>query len=237
MRNHVEVKDPAAKRVRPRLVWSGTGLMIVGVIGVGVGLMIRTSSTDAGRWVIGAGFLALLVGLLVAWWGGIGQDTKGSSEDHGHEVVSGQAHTGISSQAKIVGPSVQRRAELDARRTLSLERQALTTSVPTLRFPGAVVLMVIGAWLCLDQWLIDYPFSVSGQNAVLRDVGLGVVLVLSGLRLQRARGSRRVSVIVLLAGALLVLIALFFANGSSLVRGNEFVAGVLTLVAAAMTLF
>lgn len=118
---------PAAERVRPRLVWSGTGLMIVGFIGAGVG---RAAP----------------------------------------KIMSMK-----SSPAK--------RTQASRHRPRSSGRQSLTTPVPTLRYPGAMVLIVVGVWLCMHQWLMAYPFSVSGQNAVLRDVGLGVVLVLSGLRL------------------------------------------------------
>jgi hypothetical protein len=42
---------------------------------------------------------------------------------------------------------------------------------------------LIGVWLLVGQWALNYPFDVTGQNTALRDTGLAIVLTLAGLRL------------------------------------------------------
>ncbi len=226
MNDEIAVKDPGATLVRPRLVWGGTGLAIAGVVDTGIGLMLLAGSSDA-PWVIGGGVLATVLGLAVAWRGGVLQDTMARSSQDAQEVLHGGKHEGISSRAELVGGSSQVRATAMARRKRRFLRRSQAAKAPTLRVPGAVGLIVLGTWLCLDQWLLRYPFSISGQNAVLRDVGLGVVLVLTGLRLCRSGGRRWASLLGLAAGMILVASALVLSAGSPLVRGNELSVGLL----------
>ncbi len=232
MAERAHIADQHDARVRTRAVWGGTALGLVGIGAAGLGLSL------ASRWLGWGGALVAVVGLLAAWRGGIMHDTRGQEPPHHElrEVVEGGGHRGVTPQARVVGAETQTRAARATERTERILARADAVPAPHLRRPAAFLLLVVGGWLFLSRWLLDYPFTVDGQNSALRETGFVVVVVLSALRLRPGTRSLVASALCLLSGAGLVATALLLPHDAYDVRVNELVTGVVVMGLASLTL-
>ncbi len=225
MPDRPRVHDPRAPTVRPRLVWSG---IVLGLLAAAVASVAMMAGHAWLAW--GAGLVGALA-LLLAWRGGVMFDTRGQEPPHHElrELARGGEHRGVSPEARAVGPEVEARAaQLTARQHHILSR---TASAPHRRWrPAAAwMLVVVGAWLVIGQWALNYPFTVVGQDNALRDLGLAVVVVLCGLRLRLPTRSPVASALCALSGALLVASALLLPHDSVVVSANELLTGLAVL--------
>ncbi len=203
MADSPEIHDPESPTVRPRLVWSGIGSAIVGLVLVGLGMINATS------WLVWAAAGVMVAGLLVAWRGGVVYDTRGQEPPH-HEVkeaIEGGQHEGVSPAARAVGHDAEARARSLSEHEEELLARSTMTPAPPVRPLAVFTLLLVGAWLLVGQWLLHYPFTVLGQDSALRDVGFAVVLALGALRLRLPTRSLVSSGVCLLSGGLLVLSA------------------------------
>ncbi len=226
-----DIHDPKTPTVRPRLVWSGIGSAIAGLVGAAVGLI------DATSWLVWIAAGVTTAGLLVAWRGGIVYDTRGQEPPHHEvrEVIEGGEHEGVSPAARAVGPDAEQKARSLTEREHEYLTRSAATAAPSLRPLAAFTLLLAGAWLLVGQWVLAYPFTVVGQNSTLRDVGFSVLVVLAALRLRLPTRSLVSSSICLLSGGLLVLSAWVLPHDSSVVRVNELVTGLVVIGLSAMT--
>lgn len=225
------IHDPRNTLVRPRAVWGGIALALLGLVLISLGIIFLRP------WVVGGGCVTAGMGLVIAWRGGVLFDTRGEESPHDEvqELLHGGEHLGVSPDARAVGSQVEATAAERTQRKEYLLARSQEASPPSLRVLAAFGLVVLGAWLFLDQWFLNYPFTVTGQNSALRDVGFAVVLVLCALRLRMRTPSKLAASLVVLSGVMLLLAAVLLPHDSGLVRGNEVVAAVLVLGLATLT--
>jgi hypothetical protein len=192
------------------------------MVGVGLGMVASAP------WLWAAGCGLLLLGAAVAVSGGILHDTHSAHVGRRElqALRDGATHSGRSAQELRHAPQA---AEVAAG-TRALLRDREGSPVPG-RFPAAVILVVLGVWLLVGQWVLVYPFNVLGQNTALRDSGFAIVVTLVGLRLCATR-SLPASIIGTLSGLLLITAALVQTHAA--IRGtvNELLTGALIMLAA-----
>jgi hypothetical protein len=161
--------------VRPRLVWGGLLLALVGAITIGVAVGVSS------RTVAIAGIVLLVVGGLVGWRGGALYDATSefALDEAVQEVKEGDTHEGTKPGDQVRSPEAHRES-LRADRT----RQATTAGTLRARRPGlsvlgAILLLAGAAFVLAMQG--EYPHSHTGQINGLRDLGMAVVAGLVGL--------------------------------------------------------
>lgn len=231
MKEKLQVNDPKNPRVRPRLVWGGMGAAVLGVCASGLGVMMRNG------WSTWGGAAVIVVGLLIAWRGGVMYDTRGQEPPHHElqELVEGGEHRGVSPESQAVGTRAEARAAAVTQRKKAALARSMSSPPPSIRRLAAFGLIPVGAWLFIDQIFLGYPFTIDGQDNALRDVGFGVVVVLAALRLRLRTRSLVASSLCVLSGALLILSAIFTPHDAVLVQVNELVTGLVVLGLASLT--
>lgn len=216
--------------VRPRVLWAGVGLAVLGMVVLGWGLV---AGSALWTW---AGTAAVVVGLLVAWRGGVLNDAQ-AEQPLGRNVqdaVHGNVHEGISPEARVERRAANERAAAVTQQTRERLLAVQTAPTPPLRPVATLALLVLGGWLVFCQFGFGYPYTVTGQNSGLRDLGFALVLVLSGFWLRHVGPSRVVLGLCLLAGILLLLSGVFLPHQLVRVQWNELVVGAGVLLAAAV---
>lgn len=202
----------------------------MGLCGVGLGLIL---SIPVLTWVSG---VVLVLGLLVAWRGGVLHDVRAEQplEQAIADVKGGNVHEGLSAEAVVLGGSVQRDAATVTLRQREIAEERVAAPFPSWSPIGVLALLVLGGWLLVGQWVLAYPFSVTGQNSALRDLGLAVVIALSAVWLRQVGASRVAVAICALSGVLLVVAGVVAPHDAVRVRWNEVLSGCLVLVATGM---
>ena len=224
------VSQPDRSLVRPRWVWTGTAGGVLGLCGAGLGLML---ASPAMVWVSAA---VLLLGLAVAWRGGVLHDVRAEQplDQAVEDVKEGNEHEGLSSEAVVVGQTAQRTAtEVTVRKRQLLQERA-AAPLPSWSPVGVLALLVLAGWLLVGSWVLVYPFSVTGQNSALREVGLAVVVALSALWLRQVGPSRVAIALCGLSGVLLVVAGVAAPHDALRVHWNEVLSGCLVLAATAL---
>lgn len=227
MSEHSQSGHQRRPAVRPRLTWGGSALALVGMAGIGVGM-----TNDAGVWTWVA-VAVTLVGLLLAWRGGVVYDVRAaeSPKDELGEALHGKAHTGVSPRDRISHDGARHTAAVATREARTI-REARIGYRPPLAPIGALVVLLVGAWLLVGRFALHYPHSSIGQAAALRDLGLGLVLFLAGLWLRQVGASRVASGLCLLSGIGLFLAGVVVIHASAVVRVDEIASGALAVVGA-----
>jgi hypothetical protein len=161
--------------VRPRLVWGGLLLALVGAITIGVAVGVSS-------WPVAiAGIVLLVVGGLVGWRGGALYDATSefALDEAVQEVKEGDAHEGTKPGDQVRSPEAHRES-------LRADRTRQATTAATLRAPrpglsvlGAILLLTGAAFVVATQGM--YPHSHTGQINGERDLGLAVLAGLVGL--------------------------------------------------------
>ena len=233
MAGKARVRDPQHPVVRTRLVWGGLVIAVGGVCAVGVGMMAGAP------WLTWSATGATLLGMVVAWRGGVLHETRGQAppRHEARELMEGGTHRGVSPDAHVVGADVQRKAASVSENTRDLLARAGRSTSPGVRLIAAFGLASVGGWLVLGQALLHYPMSGAGQDNALRDAGFSVIILLCALRLRMPSRSLPASALCLVSGGLLVLSAVVLPHESTFVELDELGAGLLVLVLAAMSPF
>lgn len=214
--------------VRPRLVWGGLALAVVGVVAIGLGL------TVLGRPVWIGGVAALLVGAVLAWRGGILNDAGSGlrPEEEAQAVIHGDVHEGVHPGQAVESPRAQHTAAELAHQTRAL--QAATRSAPAPAFTPAAgwVLILACVVVIVAQWGI-VAHSATGRDNSFRDTGLAIVIGLCGVRLALPTGRHHLTVaITTAAGVCFVLVAFLAAHDHTAIAVLEATVGVLVVGAA-----
>jgi hypothetical protein len=202
-------------------VWAGVAVIVLGMVAVALGML------TSAPWLWTAGIGLLLAGGAVSRVGGIMHDTH-STQAVRQELAaaaSGTRHEGTSAKDMRHSPEAAQVAA--GTRALLQDREGSPLSV---RFPAALVLVVLGVWLQVGQWVLVYPFNPVGQNTALRDTGFAIVVTLAGFRLCSTR-SPRASIIAVLSGLLLLTAAVFESHATTRGTVNELVTGALVVLA------
>jgi len=218
--------------VRPRWVWIGLGLFILGLAIVSVGLMVTSP------WVVVPGVVVTAAGVVGGLYGGLYYDVTGGSM-HGDvvgDVRDNPVHEAPGPEARAHDPEAEarsRRADRDRRELLAA---SMHTRMPSLVPLGGAVMLAVCVWLLVAQWT-TYPESAHAQtiNSV-RDQGIAIVIALGALRLILGGPRRWVSVVMVLCGVALILLGFLATHDSNAVAVSEVLSGAAVVLGALCTL-
>jgi hypothetical protein len=203
-------RDPARHqdlrhRVRPRLVWTGLGLMLLGATVAGTGVALLGSSALA-WWLLVGGSVIGLGGCAVALRAGLLYDIT-SAEGPGRvvdEVRADVVRPGPDPEDRTAPPHVAEHAA----GTQQLAEAVQAQSSPR---PQDRSLRKLGGWCSVAAGIVllctQGALSDASRGASWRVAGLGIVLVLTGLVLSNLV-SRVAAVVAIAAGALVLVMGL-----------------------------
>jgi hypothetical protein len=129
----------------------------------------------------------------------------------------------------------ERAAQITRRSDDALEA---ATGVPmrSMSRAGALVLLGLGVWLLVGQWLLSLPLTSLASTTGLRDEGFAVVTSLAALRLLTSGRSATATSVALVGGVLLVCSGLLLDHTATRAAINEVLSGVVALLSALATL-
>ncbi len=214
--------------VRPRPLWAGVALAIIGMVTIALAM---TQGSQVWTW-IGVGVLA--IGLLVAWRAGILNDVHSAEpmSHEVHEVVKGGTFAGVAAGEQIRDGAARRHArETTARTTDHLASQVKAPSPPA-RPAATLSLLLLGGWIFASTFLVLHPYTVTGQNSALRDLGFAIIVTLSALWLRHIGPNRAVTAVAVLAGVLMVLSAFLLPYDNQAVAVLDTVNGAAVILVA-----
>ncbi len=186
--------------VRPRWVWGGLLLALVGTSVLGVGVAVLS-------WTVAlAGGALLVLGAAASLRGGILHDAV-RRPDLGDElrgVRDGDVHPGVGA-GLASGPRARRDATETNHDTRELE--AATRPHPGVRWAPAAgwLLLVTSAVVTTSQWAL-VAHTPTGRHDNYLYAGVAVVLGLAGLRVVTAPGRHPVAVGASLLGGLVLVV-------------------------------
>ena len=225
-----ESEQPRAT-VRPRLMWVGVAIALLAMLGIGWAMIVHSGVGEI------VGVVALVVGGLLAWRGGVLNDVQ-SSQPMSQEVeaaVHGGTHSGVEAGDQVHDPEAQARAVETTERKHALLRSRVEASGPPLRPVATLGLLLLGAWLFIGTFVLPYYYTVTGVNSVERALGGAIVVTLCALWLRHVGPNLMAAGLAALAGILLVLAAFYAPHSSVVVNFQEAGSGSLVVLAAALT--
>lgn len=233
MGDTLEPRKQRHSTVSPLLVWLGIVLTLAGIIGTGFGL-----ARNNAFWLLWVSVGAIVVGILLAWRGGAMYDVHGASKSVGAELVEaahGETHKGVAPTDRLTSVEVRATAREAHVRTRELIAERTGGPMAPLFPIGSLFLLLAGVWLVIGQFALPYDHSDVGYNADLRDMGLGLVVLLSALWLRHGGASRVASMLCLASGIGLVLFGMFLPHDNGAIAVDEIFAGAWVLLATAAT--
>jgi len=214
--------------VRPRRVWGGLLVALVGVGLAGLGVTAMSWTLAA----VGAGLV--LAGAALALWGGVLYDgvTELAVRTEVRGVVVGGAHRGSRAGQMAEDPRLRAAARAVTDRSEALFAAARATRPPPLAPVAGWSLVLAMVVVASSQW--DWVArSSTGHTTSSRDTVLLVVLGLCGLRIGIGRGSHWISAIIAaLAGTALILAGVFEPHDGAAATAVELGCGSLGIFAA-----
>jgi hypothetical protein len=214
---------------RPRWIWSGLLIAVIGTITIGFGL-------DDTSWtwsLIGAGLLLAGGGVAIA--GGVIYDVHTTAPEQELAAIRrGGTHPGLAPGNRRSTPRSRQHARDTERRLDSLEQATTRTPRPYPTGPAAVLMLVVAAVLLVSQWEL-YPTELPGQTNANRALGCAIIVALCGLRilLGQPGATHRISAALAgLAGLALLLNGLLAAHDRAAAAGAESICGALVDLAA-----
>jgi hypothetical protein len=161
--------------VRPRWVWIGIGLGILGAVVIGFGVAVSS-------WPLAiVGIVLLLVGAGIGWRGGALYDATGVFEldQEMHDVKEGNTREGTKPGDQVRDPDAHRESRRADRTRQATTGGTLRARRPGLSMLGAILLLVGAAFVLATHG--TYPHSHTGQLNAERDLGMAVVVGWVGL--------------------------------------------------------
>jgi len=214
---------------RPRWIWSGLLIAIVGTITTGFGI-------DDASWtwsLIGTGLLLLGSGVAIA--GGVMYDVHTTAPQREFTALRrGGTRPGVAPGSTSSTPRSRHRVREDERRLDGLEQATIQAARPYPIGPAGSVMLVVAGFLLVSQWEL-YPTGLPGQTNANRSLGCAIILALCGLRIVLGQPGQihRVSAgLAGLAGLALLLNGLLAAHDRAATAGAESLCGALVLGAA-----
>ena len=215
--------------VRPRRVWVGLAVALLGVALAGIGLATST-------WpVVGGAVAALVVGGCLSWAGGVMHDasTGLNLREELHAARHDTTHPGVAAGAQTGSIAAHQEAARQGRVTQQVLNQAHQASTDAWMRPAGWTLLLIAAVLLVSQWEL-VAHTTTGRANSYRDTGVAIVLALTGLRLALTRGRHPVAAAVAgLSGLGLLLNGLLAGHDHLSLAVVETAAGAIALACAA----
>jgi len=137
---------------------------------------------------------------------------------------------------ELLRHEARERAAQVTRRSEDALRAATGAPMRSLSRAGSLVLLALGVWLLVGQWLLSFPFTSVASSTGLRDEGVAVVISLAALRLLTAGRSGTATSVAVLGGVLLVCSGLLADHSTSRAAVNEVACGVVAILSAIATL-
>ncbi len=195
------------RMVRPRGVWGGTALGVLGAAIAGLGVILPSWPVAlVGVAVLaGGGVLAVLSGGLydVAGAGRVGTEAR--------DVLEGNSHQGAAPGDQVRSPAARDRSrDLDERRE-AIVRQRARTPRPALAPLAAVVLLVVALCLLVSQGAF-FPATAVGSANAERAVGGAIVSAAVGLRYLVSPGRHAVFALAGVLAAVGLILSGFLAE-------------------------
>ena len=214
--------------VRPRWVWGGTLLALLGLTVVAVGIVLVSWS-----WSL-VGAAAASLGAVLGWRAGVLRDVHSTGPlDEVGEVLHGTPRDGVEAGDTMpLSDSARQRVVQVERRRRSLEQAVRQAPRPGLTRPAGWLLLLLALVLLVSQGAL-YPVGRPGQTNATRALLAGVVLALAGMRLATVVGRRPriASAVAVVVGVALVLNACLAPHGRTATVVMEALCGVLAALA------
>jgi hypothetical protein len=214
------------RKVRPRWVWGGTFTVIAAMVLVGVANVVGSVLFEM------IGIVLVLAGGATALLGGVMRDVHGVAaevEQEPEEAAEGERRRGVTPGEHVHDPAVV--TEVDTR-----PRPGLLPGPRDVGAAGLGGLFLVGAWLLVGRSFLGVPFEVQTKGASLREVMVGVVVVLAAIALHQHGPALWASAVCAAGGLVLVLCAVTLTYGDSAERVSELISGIAVIVFAAATL-
>lgn len=223
--------------VRPRGVWGGLLLAVLGLVALAVG-GVATAGTWMAVWVAAGATLVVLGGALALHSGVLyAVHGPGQAADTAHEVLHGETYQGHAPGDQVaVSPEAREKARtLDLRR-LELERRSAATPAPAFAPVGAVVLLLAAFGLLVASGAFFAHTAVGSANAD-RALGCAILAGAAGMRYLVSPGRHLVFATgALLGGLFLVLSGPLSPHDRPGTVALEVAVGTIVLLAAAVCL-
>ncbi|WGL51034.1 hypothetical protein P5P86_13790 [Nocardioides sp. BP30] len=222
-------------RIRPRPLWAGVAVVIVGGCLLAVGLIASLTAL----WI--AGIVVLAAGALLCLRGGIMYDA-GAHTSPGremHHVVTGGELEGVTPGERLDLPEARALVAADAARTVELYSEVPGPFVsPWLAVPSGWVMLMCSVSLIVSEWMLMGD-SVNSQNNSYIETAGAIFLGLAGMRCLSPGVHPGAGLVSILTGVGIVLQAVFASEqsiGDHVVRygtgGIAVLAGLAVLAAA-----
>ena len=207
-------------------MWGGTFTTIAAMVLVGVANIVGSV-----LWEV-IGLVLVLAGGAVALLGGVMRDVHGIAaevEREPEQAAEGERRRGVTPGEHVHDPAVV--AEVDTR-----PRPGLAPGPRDLGAAGLGGLFVVGAWLLVGRTFLSVPFESQTKGAALREVIIGLVVVLAAIVLHQHGPARWASALGAAAGLVLVVCALTLTYGDGAERVSELISCIALLVLSPLTL-
>jgi hypothetical protein len=189
--------------VRPRWVWGGPLLALIGAATLGLGVALLSWTFSA----LGAGLL--LLGAAASLRGGVLHDAVPNLAVRRElrQVLEGDVHQGIVPGETVPAPATRRDAIATNRSTRAVQDSA--------KHPNDVHWAPVAGWVLLlttvltvSQWELVAP-TATGRDNSFRDTALSIALGLGGMRTALSPGRHLITTSITgLAGTALILAGL-----------------------------
>jgi hypothetical protein len=215
--------------VRPRRVWVGTLVALVGCIVIAVGVILTSWP-----WTV-VGGVVLLAGGVVAYRGGVMYDARsGGLRPELTGLVRGRERRGVAPGDMVTAPRAVETSRRVDRRRRRLERAAASAPRRIPVRPTGGVLVLVAMFLLVSQWEL-YPLELPGQTNATRALGCAIVVGLSGMRVLEAGAGRShtaPALATLASGGLLILNGAVADHARTATAAVEVACGVVCVVCA-----
>jgi hypothetical protein len=140
------------------------------------------------------------------------------------------------SHLELIRHEAHERAAQITRRSEDALSKATAAPRRSLSRAGALLLLALGLWLLIGQWLLSLPLTSVASTTGIRDEGFAVLTSLAALRLLTTGRSATATSVALLAGVLLVCSGSLLDHSATRAAVNEVACGAVAILSAIATL-